>query len=137
MRRIGHFEFGLDRRPINVGDGAMSGILQAFHDGDEVRGQALYWASLHNYLADRLEANAALRAAVQVVRFEDLCRTPRETLAALFAHCALPDSGVLVAEAAGRMRMPTYYRPDFSDHELATIAALTAPAARRFGYGAD
>jgi hypothetical protein len=35
------------------------------------------------------------------------------------------------------MRMPTYYRPDFSDQALATIAELTAPAARRFGYGAD
>ena len=135
MRRIGHFEFGLDRRPINVGDGVLSEILRAFHDGDEVRGQALYWASLHSYLADRLEANAALRAAVQVVRFEDLCRAPRETLDALFAHCALPDSGALVGEAAGRMRMPTYYRPDFSDAERATIAELTGPAARRFGYG--
>src|SRR3546814_6853228 len=35
MQRIGHFEFGLDRRPINVGDGAMGEILQAFHDGEE------------------------------------------------------------------------------------------------------
>lgn len=134
MRRIGHFEFGLDRRPVNVGDGAMSGILQAFHDGEEVRGQALYWASLHNWLADRLDANAALRAAVRVVRFEELCGRPRDTLAALFDHCDLPDSGALIDEAAGQMRMPTYYRPDFSEAERATIAEITGPAARRFGY---
>src|SRR3546814_9308566 len=76
--------------------------MQAFESGDEVRGQALYWASLHTYLADRLAANAALRAAVKVVRFEDLCRAPRETLSALFQHCDLPDSGVPIAEAAGR-----------------------------------
>src|SRR3546814_7861555 len=92
----------------------MGEILQAFHDGEEVRGWALYWASLHNHLADRLAADAALRAAVKAVRFEDLCRRPQETLARLFAHCDLPDSGALVAEAAGRMRMPSYYRPDFS-----------------------
>jgi len=134
MRRIGHFEFGLDRRPINVGDGAVPEILQAFHDGQEVRGQALYWASLHNFLADRLERNAALRAAVQVVRFEQLCREPRETLKRLTDHCALPDSGVLIAEAAARMRMPTYYRPDFSEAELAIIRDITTPAARRLGY---
>ena len=134
MRRIGHFEFGLDRRPVNVGDGAMSGILQAFHDGEEVRGQALYWASLHNWLADRLDANAALRAAVRVVRFEDLCGRPRDTLAALFDHCDLPDSGALIDEAAAQMRMPTYYRPDFTEAERATIAEITGPAARRFGY---
>lgn len=137
MRRIGHFEFGLDRRPINVGDGAMAAILQAFHDGEEVRGQALYWASLHNYLADRLDANADLRAAVQVVRFEDLCSEPRGTLDALFAHCDLPDSGVLLSEAAQRMHMPTYYRPDFSAAERATISEITGPAARRFGYAGD
>src|SRR3546814_18543019 len=46
MRRIWHFEFGIDRRPINVGDGAIGEVLQAFKSGDEVGGQALYWASL-------------------------------------------------------------------------------------------
>jgi hypothetical protein len=137
MQRIGHFEFGLDRRPINVGDGAMPQILQAFYDGEEVRGQALYWASLHNYLADRLEANPALRDAVHVLRFEDLCRQPRETLDALCAHCALPDSDALVADAAERIRMPSYYRPDFTAGELATIDAIAGPAARRFGYEAS
>ncbi|HEY9548745.1 MAG TPA: sulfotransferase [Kiloniellaceae bacterium] len=134
MQRIGHFEFGLDRRPINVGDGAMGEILQAFHDGEEVRGWALYWASLHNHLADRLAADVALQAAVKAVRFEELCRRPQETLAQLFAHCDLPDSDALIAEAAGRMRMPSYYRPDFSAADLATIRQLTGPAARRFGY---
>src|SRR3546814_11516245 len=36
MRRIGHFAFGLDRRPINVGDGAIGEVLQAFESGDEI-----------------------------------------------------------------------------------------------------
>src|SRR3546814_20609532 len=111
MRRIWHFEFGIDRRPINVGDGAIGEVLQAFESGDEVRGQALYWASLHTYLADRLAANAALPAAVKVVRFEDLCRPPRETLSALFQPCALPASGVPIPEAAHPLPMPTYFRP--------------------------
>ncbi|MGF1628086.1 MAG: sulfotransferase [Kiloniellaceae bacterium] len=135
MRRIGHFEFGLDRRPINVDDGAMAEILQSFGDGEEVRGWALYWASLHAWLADRLEADAALRAAVRVVPFEDLCRSPRETLSGIFEHCALPDSDNLVAEAAARMHAPSYYRPDFTSADLAVIEAATGATARRFGYG--
>src|SRR3546814_19814992 len=97
----------------------MGEILQAFHDGEEVRGWALYWASLHNHLADRLAADAALRAAVKTVRFEDLCRRPRETLAQLFAHCDLPDSDVLVAHPAGPPPMPSSYRPDFHAPHLA------------------
>lgn len=136
MRRIGHFEFGLDRRPINVADGTMPAILRAFDSGLEVRGWALYWASLHNWLADRLEADEVLRQAVQVVRFEDLCRESEPTLRRLFDHCRLPDSAGLVAAAAERMRMPSYYRPDFSEDELATIAELTDGAARRLGYEA-
>src|SRR3546814_5879026 len=59
MRRIGHFEFGIDRRTINVGDGAIGDVLQAFESGDEVRGQSLYWATTPTYIADRLAANAA------------------------------------------------------------------------------
>src|SRR3546814_3806596 len=51
MRRIGHFEFGIDRRASNVGDGAIGEVLQEFERGDEVRGQALEWARL------RLEAH--------------------------------------------------------------------------------
>src|SRR3546814_12356140 len=91
-------------------------------------------ASLHNHLADRLAADAALQAAVKAVRFEDLCRRPQETLAQLFAHCDLPDSDVLIAAAAGRMPMPSYYRPDFSAADLATVREITGPAAPRFGY---
>jgi hypothetical protein len=134
MRRIGHFEFGLDRRPINVGDGAMPKILAAFQRGEEVLGWALYWASLHRFLADRLQVSEALRAAVHVVRFEDLCEKPTETLTHLFAHCELPGSSELIAGAAEGLHAPVYYRPDFSAADLETIGEVTAAAARRFGY---
>ncbi|NIA67436.1 sulfotransferase [Pelagibius litoralis] len=134
MRRIGHFEFGLDRRPVNVGDGAMDQVLAAWDRGAEAEGWAIYWASLHGYLADRLAANPALAAAVKVVRFEDLCNSPFEVLGEVCAHCRLPDSAHLVAEAAELMRMPSYYRPDFTEAELARIDTLAAPVARRFGY---
>ena len=136
MRRIGHFEFGLDRRPIDVGDGSMPAILRAFRDGEEVRGWALYWASLHNWLAGRLAANAALRAAVQVVRFEDLCRRPEDVLRQVFAHCGLSDDEGMIATAARLIHAPTYYSPDFSPQDSAQIAVLTGEAARRFGYPA-
>ena len=33
------------------------------------------------------------------------------------------------------MRMPAYYRPDFSQAELATIERLAGPVAAAFGYG--
>src|SRR5256885_9037200 len=44
MRRSGHFEFGRDRRPMNLGDGErVRAIQRAWAAGEEVRGWACYW----------------------------------------------------------------------------------------------
>src|SRR5262249_29872359 len=52
MRRSGHFEFGLDRRPMNLGQReAVQRILDAWAMGDEVRGLARYWNMTYAYLA--------------------------------------------------------------------------------------
>jgi hypothetical protein len=52
-------------------------------------------------------------------------------------HCALPATEAFLADAAGRLHQPTYYRPRFSATDLAIIAAETAEAAARFGYHVD
>lgn len=134
MRRIGHFEFGLDRRPVNVGDGAMAAIQDAWLKGAEVEGWALYWASLYGYLADRLSANPRLAAAVKIVRFEELCERPFEILNDVCAHCRLADAAHLAAQAAEMMRFPSRRRPAISSAELKRVRALTGPVARRLGY---
>src|SRR5690606_8458888 len=74
LARVGHFEFGLDRRPISAGDprGALH-IAALWRDGHEVEGWARYWAHIYRFVADRLEANQQLRDAVLVVRCEDVC----------------------------------------------------------------
>lgn len=135
MRRVGHFEFGLDRRPINAGNAAATVEVQArWREGREIEGWARYWADLYGHIADRLEANAALREAALVVRYEDLCREPRETLVALFEHCRLGDAEEPVARMADGIHFPSYYDPRFDAEELATIARHTEGTARRFGY---
>ena len=55
-------------------------VAGAWGRGDELEGWSLYWAQVYGYLADRLDANPALREAALVVRFEDMCRAPHETL---------------------------------------------------------
>jgi hypothetical protein len=135
MRRVGHFEFGLDRRPINAGDpAAVAGITAAWERGDEVEGWSRYWAHLYRYLADRLGANPALRAASLLVRFEDLCRAPHETIRTILAHCRLGAEEAWIAERAAAIRFPSYYQPRFDQDELETIARHTAETAARFGY---
>jgi hypothetical protein len=134
MRRVGHFEFGLDRRPLNTGDTGVDAILALWQSGEEVRGWARYWAQIYGFVADQLQADSRLREACHVVRFEDLCAAPADTIGAMLAHCRLPDPQPVVAAFAPRVEAPKYYEPDFSTAETAIIAAETQATAQRFGY---
>ena len=134
LRRAGHFEFGLDRRPINAGDAeAITEIQALWRDGAEVEGWARYWNHLHGWLAARLEQNTALREASLVVRYEALCEQPGATLRTLFEHSRLVPPPALLARAEERIRFPTYYQPRFEPHELSLIERLTAATAQRLG----
>lgn len=138
LRRVGHFEFGRDRRPINVGDNpAAMEVVELWRQGEEVRGWARYWSQIHQYIADLIESDPALGQAIRIVRYEDLCAAPRRVMSELLAHCELPASAEFLADSAKRFHQPGYYRPRFSFAELAIIAEETAAAARRFGYASD
>jgi hypothetical protein len=135
LRQVGHFEFGLDRRPINTGDAARTaGILELWRDGDEVRGWARYWSQVYGYVADRLQANERLREAALVVRYEDLCGSPTQVVRRVLEHCRLANAESVIEDFSGRLSAPDYYRVSFSDEELAVIREETAATAARFGY---
>lgn len=133
MRRVGHFEFGPDRRPIHVGDDQAIDVIQdLWARGNEVEGQARYWAHLHGRIADQLETDDKLRDAVLIVGYEDLCAAPKPMVKRLFAHCRLEISEDKVDEIAARVQFPGYYQPDFSEAERAMIDDITSPVAERF-----
>ncbi|MCA8998441.1 MAG: sulfotransferase [Planctomycetaceae bacterium] len=135
MQRVGHFEFGLDRRPIHIGNpDTIHRILDLWNSGEEVRGWACYWNALYEWVWKQLQENDTLRAATQVIRYEDLCDAPHRRLAQLLTHCELPEDKN-VAAFADRIQAPSYYKPRFSERELEVIAEETAPASRLFGYG--
>lgn len=134
MRRAGHFEFGPDLRPINVGDdGAVARIRRLWAAGDTVDAWARYWATIYDHIAGRLDSDPHLRAATIVVRFEDMCLTPAETMARIQDHIGLPGDD-LPRLAAARLRAPDYYRPPFTAADEALIRDRTAATASRFGY---
>jgi hypothetical protein len=126
MRRSGHFEFGLDRRPINFGDSETVQRIQAlWQAGREVEGEALYWASVYGFVADLLEHDPGVAGRTLLIHYDDLCAEPDATLARLYAHCGLAvDEPTRHAQAA-RIAAPTYYKPSLSDAEIGMIRAAT------------
>lgn len=135
MRRVGHFEFGLDRRAVNIGDDAASSIEQLWAEGEETRGTARLWASLYGFVLHQLEVDEELRQQTLILRYEDLCDRPEETLRRLFAHVELLIDDDALATHAARLARPTYYRPDLGAGEEQVLLEETATVANALGYG--
>lgn len=138
LRRVGHFEFGLDRRPINTGDeAAVAKVQQLWADGEEVAGWAHYWAMIYRTVADQLDQDAAVREASLVVRYEPMCQESEDTLGAFYAHCDLGVDAATLTAAAERLHLPSYYQPAFAEAEIEQIREIAGPVAERFGYAPD
>ncbi|MFA9461127.1 sulfotransferase family protein [Thiohalorhabdus sp. Cl-TMA] len=134
LQRVGHFEFGEDRRPVNAGDSsAVEAIRALWAQGAEVEGWARYWAHIHSFLADRLESSPQLAEAALIVRYEELCDAPDQQLQTILEHCRLSQPDAVLDLARRRVRFPTYYEPSFSPEELETIRQWTEPTAHRLG----
>lgn len=132
MRRAGHFEFGLDRRPINVGDQkAVDRILQLWAAGQDVHGLALVWRSVYQHVIACLSEDSALRASTLLLSYDDLCRAPEDYLRRIYAHCELAISDQLICDQAAGISARSYYTPDFSDQELSCINGETGDVYER------
>jgi hypothetical protein len=136
MRRSGHFEFGLDRRPVNLGDTPrVEQIREALARGDEARGLGLYWDMVYGHLGRVLASDPAVRRASLVVRYEDITADPGATLRAVLRHCELPEADAVACRHAPRVRRPTSDPTVFSDPERIAIREATAATAALWGYG--
>ncbi len=133
----GHFEFGPGQRAINTGDTrATERIHEAWQSGNPAAGWAIYWNTVYAFLLDEMDRNSSLGEAVLIVRYEDLCREPGQSIRRILEHCQLPASGFeeVIREYSGRISEPTYYQPDFTEEELERVNDHTRPAAARLGY---
>ncbi|MPZ56006.1 MAG: sulfotransferase [Rhizobiales bacterium] len=134
MQRVGHFEFGLDRRPLNLGNvESAAAVLDLWSHGHDAEGWSFYWAYVHNFLADLLEQDAALRQATLFVPFEELCTDPVAVLGRVLSHAGLTADESWTAALARRIRAPAHDSP-LDETTRRTILRFTASAAKRVGY---
>jgi hypothetical protein len=134
---IGHFEFGPNQAFINPGNiETVRRIRSLFAEGRHVRAWAVYWDAIYRFIAERLERNSMLKKAGLVVRYEDLCRNSSETIDRIIQHIGFSAEqfNEVKKQYVEKLGEPRYYKPDFSDTELADIQEITQETAKRFGY---
>jgi len=135
LRRVGHFEFGPGRRPIDTGAaGSADSIRRLWAAGEEARGWARQWAAVYGHVADLIERTPGLAQAVLLVRYEDFCARPGEVLAEAFAHVGLNTVPGLIEKFARNVSSPDYYDSAFGAGDRAVIREETDEVARRLGY---
>ncbi|MFX1235024.1 MAG: sulfotransferase [Promethearchaeota archaeon] len=137
FRLIGHYEFGHHQVCINVGNTDVIRKIRMLWTKKEtyVKGWAYYWNSIYEYLADNLEKNRKFREATLIINYDELCENPDGIIAKILEHTELS------VEKFERVRkyyidhlhVPNYYKPDFSQQELAEISEITKKTASRFG----
>jgi hypothetical protein len=138
LRCVGHFEFGLDRVPINMdGVPAISEVVSHWMSGDEAAGWAAYWSHVYGSLLDQIERDSRLREAVLIVRYEDLNTRPEDELRRVLNHCHLEVEPSKLSDMAARLREPGYYKRPFDSAMERRIMQATAPTMSRYGYASE
>lgn len=139
LRRAGHTEFGLDRTVPALHHPAAALARAAFAEGDPVRGYAQWWNALYGGLQTDLAQHPRLAQAVCIVRYEDLCGTPEQTLGRVLHHLDIaPEiAAATITRHAHELSLPDYYRSPLDQTQQAQVRALCAPVARVWGYCGD
>jgi len=136
IEQVGHHEFGDFLALINPNNGDMVRKIRVlFSEGKDVQAWATYWAAVYGFLAAQLKENTKLAKATLVVRYDDLCGNPRETIAKILEHTQLSmeNFSEVLEEYVGNLKKPTYYNPDFTEQDLYVIESITREVAEKFG----
>lgn len=126
LRRIGHFEFGLNRVPINTGDyKAIDQIKKAWSEGKEIEGWILYYKLLHQWLFTVLKDDEELRKSVYLASYSALCESSEEELNKIFCFCGISDSSQYINRYANILKTPSYYTSGFDNNTIKKIESQT------------
>lgn len=132
MSQVGHFEFGLNRIPVNTGNvQRIQEIQAAWKNGEEIRGFALYWDMIYRFVYDQLNADPILAKSTKILSHATLCADPNITLREMLSHCQLSaDNAWLDTQA--KMIRPEKSATTLSAEEIKLIKDITGQTATLF-----
>ena len=88
MQNLGHFEFGLDRRPINFGSTKQISEIQKLLNEENILGLAKYWVIIYSYVLKLLD-DISVNQNLLLIDYDDFCKNPLDTLTKLYQFCGL------------------------------------------------
>jgi len=137
LRMIGHHEFGYHQVCINVDNTELILKIRKLWRNKKtfVKGWAYYWSSIYDFVANQLDVNNKLKEATLIVKYDDLCETPSRVIDKILEHTELPKEKFTIIKKyyIKHLHKPSYYYPNFSNQEYASISKITKATAARFG----
>jgi hypothetical protein len=128
----GHFEFGPERKASHLGnDNQQKAIRDAWAEGREVEGWALYWAETYSHLLTQARSVPEFAQASLFIGYEDMCEHSSEVIDRITEHCELDTQhfGDVKDYYCNHLTLPDYYQPDFSNDEMLIIKDICGPVA--------
>lgn len=130
MQRSGHFEFGLDRRPVNTGHPEDSILVQQyFKSGRDIEGYAEQWRVIYHY-AHQIQS----RANIKLVFYEQLCANADDVLSDLYQWLGLEASAEQHSFWQQHFSLPEHRQPILSAEDEQRVWRITGDVARSLGY---
>jgi len=137
MQALGHFEFGLDRRPINFGNvEPTSEIQNHLNNNEDVIGLAKYWSITYSYVANLLE-NKHLLSKIILVDYDELCQNPFKILGSIYSKCEMIIDKSVLMEQSKTITAPKYYKHNFTKNEIDLINEETNTTLKRLELLSD
>lgn len=132
LAAAGHFEFGLQRRPLVLSDGGAM-RQSAFARGDDILGYAQQWAEVYGHVT-RLIDRPELSGRILLVRYEDLCADPKAGLDQIIALGGLADADGAICAYADEISISPERVPAEISARHDALMAVVGDVARRAGY---
>ena len=132
LAAAGHFEFGLQRRPLVLSAGAAE-RQASFNAGDDILGYAQQWAEVYGHVT-RLMADPELSERILLVRYEDLCADPKGGLDQIIALGGLADVDGAIRGYADEISSSTERVAPEIAARRDELMAVVGGIARQVGY---
>jgi len=136
LSAVGHYEFGPQRKPVILQKGTKQKILDAWSQGKEHVGYAIQWAEIYRFVNELIEDNSPYADRLFILRYEDICAHPSETLTKVADFCGLLEKANITT-AVSRITPGRVWSKELDEEICLEIWNEVRDVANLYGYYLD